>query len=215
MIFVLRMGLSIPPRHLWQALIRIPFDSAGFRCVEWDESMKTILPVELNKLRESGADCALLDVRTPAEHEKIHVPGVHLVPVDELDPAALASTNGFAKDRPVYILCHSGMRAEKAARKMEGAGFSNCVVVEGGTAAWAAAGLPVNQSNRRVLPLNRQIQIIAGTLALTGAVLAFTINPAWIFLSGFVGFGLILAGALDFCPMAIVMAKMPWNKSSK
>ena len=177
--------------------------------------MKTITPVELNKLRETGTPCPLLDVRTPAEHEKIHVPGVHLVPVDDLDPETLASSNGFAKDRPVYILCHSGMRAERAARKMEEKGFRDCVVVEGGTAAWAAAGLPVNQSSRRVLPLNRQVQLVAGAMALSGAVLAFTLNPAWIFLSGFVGFGLMLAGATDFCPMAILLAKMPWNQSSK
>jgi rhodanese-related sulfurtransferase len=177
--------------------------------------MKTITPVELNKLRESGTACALLDVRTPAEHEKVHVPGVHLIPVDDLDPAALAATNGFAKERPVYILCHSGVRAEKAARKMEGAGFGHCVVVEGGTAAWAAAGLPVNQSSRRTLPLNRQVQLVAGTMALAGAILAFTVNPAWIFLSGFVGFGLVVSGATDFCPMAILMAKMPWNQASK
>jgi hypothetical protein len=41
------------------------------------------------------------------------------------------------------------------------------------------------------------------------------VNPAWVFLSGFVGFGLMLAGATDFCPMAIVLAKMPWNQGSK
>lgn len=177
--------------------------------------MKSITPTDLNGLRQSGTDCALLDVRTPAEHEKIHVPGVHLVPVDELDPEVLAETNGFSKDQTIYILCHSGARAERAARKMEGKGFQDCVVVSGGTAAWAAAGLPVNQTERRVLPLNRQVQLVAGTMALGGAVLAVTVNPAWVFLSGFVGFGLILAGATDFCPMAILLAKMPWNQGSK
>ena len=177
--------------------------------------MKTITPAELNKLRQSGATCALLDVRTPAEHEKIHVPGVHLMPVDDLDPEALASANGFAKDKTIYILCHSGARAERAARKMESKGFRDCVVVEGGTSAWAAAGLPVNQTDRQVLPLNRQVQLVAGVMALSGAVLAVTVNPAWVFLSGFVGFGLMVAGATDFCPMAILLAKMPWNQSSK
>ena len=177
--------------------------------------MKTITPVELNRLREARGGLALLDVRTPAEHEKIHVPGVHLMPVDDLDPAALAATEGFSKDATIYILCHSGVRAERAARKMEGQGFRDCVVVEGGTAGWAAAGLPVNQSERHVLPLNRQVQLVAGAMALSGAILAVTVAPAWIFLSGFVGFGLMLAGATDFCPMAILLAKMPWNQSSK
>ncbi len=177
--------------------------------------MKTISPAELNKRLDSGTPIALLDVRTPAEHEKIHVPGVHLVPVDDLDPDTLAATDGFSKDRTIYILCHSGARAERAARKMEGKGFRDCVVVEGGTAAWAAAGLPVNRTNRQTLPLNRQVQLVAGTMALAGAVLAVTVAPGWIFLSGFVGFGLVLAGATDFCPMAILLAKMPWNQGSK
>jgi hypothetical protein len=52
-------------------------------------------------------------------------------------------------------------------------------------------------------------------MALGGAALAVTVNPAWVFLSGFVGFGLMLAGATDFCPMAILLAKMPWNQGSK
>ncbi len=177
--------------------------------------MKTITPSDLNALRQSGTTCALLDVRTPAEHEKIHVPGVHLVPVDDLDPEALAQTNGFSKDKTIYILCHSGARAERAARKMEDKGFQNCVVVSGGTSAWAAAGLPVNQTDRQILPLNQQMQLAAGTMALAGAVLAFLVNPAWALLSGFVGLGLIVAGATGFCPMVIVLAKMPWNQGSK
>jgi hypothetical protein len=73
----------------------------------------------------------------------------------------------------------------------------------------------VNQTERHVLPLNRQVQLVAGAMALSGAVLAVTVAPAWIFLSGFVGLGLMMAGATDFCPMAILMAKMPWNQSSK
>jgi len=177
--------------------------------------MKTITPADLNKLRESGTACAMLDVRTPAEHETIHVPGVHLVPVDDLDPEALAATDGFGKDKTIYILCHSGPRAERAARKMEAKGFRDCVVVEGGTSAWAAAGLPVNQTGRQILPLNQQMQLVAGTMALAGAVLAFLVNPAWVLLSGFVGLGLIVAGATGFCPMVIVLAKMPWNQGSK
>ena len=177
--------------------------------------MKTITPTDLNKLRESGTACALLDVRTPAEHETIHVPGVHLVPVDDLDPEVLAGTSGFGKDTTIYILCHAGPRAERAALKMEARGFRDCVVVEGGTSAWAAAGLPVNQSNRQILPLNQQMQLVAGTMALAGAVLAYLVNPAWVLLSGFVGLGLIVAGATGFCPMVIMLAKMPWNQASK
>jgi rhodanese-related sulfurtransferase len=97
--------------------------------------MKTITPTDPTALRQSGTACALLDVRTPAEHEKIHTPGVHLVPVDELDPEDLAKTNGFSKDETIYILCHPWARAKRAARKMEGKGFQDSIVVSGGKAA--------------------------------------------------------------------------------
>lgn len=177
--------------------------------------MKTITPKDLEMLRRNDAGIALLDVRTPAEHEKVHVPGVHLVPVDDLDAGKLAGVNGFTKEKPVYILCHSGPRAERAARKLEAAGFQDCQVVAGGTSAWEAAGYEVNRGEVRVLPLNRQVQLVAGAMALGGAVLAFTVAPAWIFLSGFVGLGLMVAGATDFCPMAILLAKMPWNQASR
>jgi hypothetical protein len=36
-----------------------------------------------------------------------------------------------------------------------------------------------------------------------------------VLLSGFVGLGLIVAGATGFCPMVIMLAKMPWNQASK
>jgi rhodanese-related sulfurtransferase len=177
--------------------------------------MKSITPSELNTLREANASLPLLDVRTPAEHEKIHVPGVHLLPVDDLDAGALAATNRFAKDKPVYILCHSGSRAERAARMLESQGYRDCVVVQGGTSAWASLGLPVNRGQRNILPLDRQVRLVAGFMALAGALLAWFVAPAFIILSGFVGLGLIVAGATDFCPMAILLAKMPWNQSSR
>ena len=68
--------------------------------------MKTITPNALNALREKNSATALLDVRTPAEHEQIHVPGVHLVPLDRLDATELAEVTGFSKETPLYILCH-------------------------------------------------------------------------------------------------------------
>jgi rhodanese-related sulfurtransferase len=94
--------------------------------------MKSILPFQLHERQLRGEAISLLDVRTPAEHDEVHVPGVRLVPLDRLDPGELASVDGFAKDRPVYILCRSGNRARQAAEKLEKSGFAECHVVEGG-----------------------------------------------------------------------------------
>ena len=179
------------------------------------EFMKTIHPSELHTIRQQTPGARLLDVRTPAEHARMHVPGVELVPLDKLDPDYLVTQWGMSKDEPVYILCHSGTRAKKAAEKLEAAGSRACHVVEGGTSLWAETGLPVNRGASRVLPLDRQVRITIGLVVLSGVLLGFFVNPAFYLLSGFMGAGLIFAGITDWCGLAILMSKLPWNQCSK
>ena len=58
----------------------------------------------------------------------------------------------------------------------------------------------------------RQVQIVAGSLVLTGVVLGALVSPGFYALSGFVGAGLLFAGASGFCGMARLLAFMPWNR---
>jgi hypothetical protein len=58
------------------------------------------------------------------------------------------------------------------------------------------------------------VRFAAGLLAFSGAALGFTVDPRWFHLSGFVGLGLMFAGATDICTMALILAKMPWNRGS-
>ena len=174
--------------------------------------MNTITPRELHNRLQQGEKLHLLDVRTPAEHAEIHVPDVHLVPLDQLDSTKLASVNGFAKDQPLYIFCRTGNRAKQAAEKLEKGGYEQCHVVEGGTMAWAEAGLPVTRGTGKVISLERQVRIAAGVSVLLGVLLAQFVNPAFIWLSGFIGAGLLFAGITDLCGMGMLIAKLPWNQ---
>src|SRR5512134_3974739 len=103
---------------------------------------QTITPQELALLRKaSGQRVELIDVRTPVEFREVHVEFARNVPLDRLDPAAIhAERNG--SDEPLYVICRSGARGKQACEKLAAAGL-NVVNVEGGTAAWDAAGLPV------------------------------------------------------------------------
>ena len=174
--------------------------------------MNTITPHQLHERRQQGVTVHLLDVRTPAEHAEIHVPGVHLAPLDRLDAAQLAGVNGIAKDQPLYIFCRTGNRAKQAAEKLEKSGYAQCCVVEGGTMAWAEAGLPVNRGTSKVISLERQVRITAGAVVLIGVLLAQFVNPGFIWLSGFIGAGLAFAGITDWCGMGMLIAKLPWNQ---
>ena len=170
--------------------------------------MKTISPVELQTILAAQPSAPVIDVRTPVEFAEVHVPQARSVPLDELKPGSLQ----LAKEQPVYLLCRSGQRATKAAEKFAKEGFTQPVVVAGGTLAWIEAILPVTRSAVKVISLERQVRITAGAIVFTGVILARFVNFNFIWLSGFVGAGLVFAGISDFCGIGLLLAKMPWNK---
>jgi len=155
----------------------------------------------------------LIDVRTAGEFAAVHATPARLVPLDRLDPAAVAASRRGAAGTPIYLICKSGKRAGMAAEKFAAAGIE-VAVIEGGTDAWIAAGLPVVRG-KGVISLERQVRIAAGLLVLTGVVLGLMVNVWFIGLSAFVGAGLTFAGVTDYCGMALVLGRMPWNKGGK
>ncbi|MGB8168349.1 MAG: rhodanese-like domain-containing protein [Chthoniobacteraceae bacterium] len=170
-----------------------------------------IAPAELHRLRLAGAACELIDVRTPPEHAAGHVPGVQLVPLDSLDPTAFLSHRADPT-APLYVFCQAGGRAKKAIEKFHAAGFDGCVLVEGGTQAWIDAGLPIDRGTSRVLPLMRQVHLTIGFFTTLGAVLALTIDPLFALLPVVTGCGLLINGSTGWCGLALLVAKMPWNR---
>jgi len=166
---------------------------------------------DLAALWRSKPDLAVIDVRTPAEFQSVHARGAKLHPLHDLNARDFS---GRSSDRPVYILCKSGVRATQAAEKLLEAGVEHAVVVEGGTDAWVAAGLPVERGGRNVIPLDRQMRIFAGLLIFAGSLLALLINPAFVWIPLFMGCGLMFAGISGLCPMSNVIARMPWNRAS-
>ncbi len=85
----------------------------------------------------------LLDVRTPGEFEASRIAGAINLPLDRLDPAALLAS--LSPDDPVYVVCQTGTRSQFAAAELRAAGFRRVVHVDGGTNAWAVAGLPMER----------------------------------------------------------------------
>ena len=174
--------------------------------------MPSITPGELSRLLGKSAALELLDVRTPGEYAEAHVPGAKLIPLDDLDVA------GYCRERaagggPVYVLCQSGGRARKAIEQFQRAGFGGGFLVQGGTQAWMDAGLPVDRGQSKVLPLMRQVQITVGFISALGAALALTVHPLFALIPLFAGCGLLFAGLTGICGLALLLAKMPWNRA--
>ena len=170
---------------------------------------KNITASEVNQALTAGTPVSLIDVRTPAEYESAHIKGSVLMPLDQVDCGAVKAAAAGATLR--VLVCQSGIRAGKAAAKLAAGGETGFAVLEGGVNAWGRAGLPLVRG-KFTLPLERQVFAIAGLLVLLGVVLGFQVYPGWFGLSAFVGAGLMIAGLTGFCPMAILLAKMPWNQ---
>ena len=177
-------------------------------------SSTTISPQDLSELCKAGAELDLIDVRTPIEFREVHLNFARNVPLDQLDPTAvMQARNGF-QNEPLYVVCRTGSRGDKACEKFRQAGFTNVTNINGGTLACEQAGLPVVRG-KKAMSLERQVRIAAGSLVLLGAALSWLVHPAFIGLSAFVGAGLVFAGITDTCGMGMMLAKMPWNRCSE
>ena len=171
----------------------------------------SVTPAELQWLKDNGP-VDVLDVRTPGEYAVAHVPGTRLAPLDELDASAIVKERS-PESGPIYVLCQTGGRARKAIEKFQRAGVKDCVLVEGGTQAWMDAGLPVIRGVGKTLPLMRQVQLAAGLISATGAALALAVDSRFALLPLFTGCGLLFAGLTGKCGLALLLAKMPWNRA--
>lgn len=165
---------------------------------------------QLQKDLQSGKSITLIDVRTPVEYEEMHIAGARLMPLDQLDPQVVRSA--AAGSEACVLICHSGARAKQAHQKLQTAGCANLAILDGGVTAWESAGLPLQRTERKVLPLMRQVQLIIGLLAFTGSILALTVHKNFAILPAFLGAGLTMAGSTGWCGLAILLSKMPWNK---
>lgn len=156
----------------------------------------------------------LLDVRSPAEYRAQHVAGARNVPLDQLHPETLAAQlrqEGLQRGDELFLLCQSGQRARRAADQLQQL-LPGVQVIDGGTQACVACGLPTEQAHSNVISIQRQVQISAGSLVLFGVALGTLVHPGWYGLAAFVGAGLTFAGLSDTCAMALLLARMPWNR---
>jgi len=173
---------------------------------------KSISIASLKELLEQNPTIPVLDVRTPAEFQEVRTLFAKLTPLESLKPKLVAEELGLPISSAIYFFCKSGTRARLASEKFEREGFESVYVVEGGVDAWDAAGYPVLRGHK-VISLERQVRIAAGSLVLIGLILGFTVDIGFVGISGFVGAGLVFAGVTDTCGMGLLLARMPWNQA--
>lgn len=86
-------------------------------------------------------DVLVLDVREQWEYDEGHIPGVTLIPMNEVS----GRLSEIPTDKPVIVTCRSGNRSGQVTEFLRQQGFDNVHNMEGGILAWEAAGLPVEK----------------------------------------------------------------------
>lgn len=152
----------------------------------------------------------VLDVRTPAEFETVHIPGAYNVPLDTLKEHREEIARHL--DEEVVLVCRSGQRAGQAEQALAAAGLPNVRVLEGGMQAWQQADGPVARGRQR-WDLERQVRLAAGSLVVA-SVLGSTVLPRLKWLAGGIGAGLGVAAVSNTCAMGNLLSKLPYNRDA-
>lgn len=88
---------------------------------------------ELKEMLDAGARLEVLDVREPFEHEIANIEPSRLIPLGELQER----TAELPRDKPIAVLCHSGIRSAHAADWLRANGFGPVYNITGGIDAWS------------------------------------------------------------------------------
>lgn len=171
------------------------------------ESTK-LTPEKLSSLIANGESVVVLDVREPGEFEWCHIPESQNLPLTKLEKGNAS----LPEAEMIVLCCQSGVRAARARELLRSQLNSEIRVLDGGLRGWKKSGLPAAEKKGAPLPINRQVQIAAGSFIVAGILLGSLVNPRFYLLSAFVGCGLIFAGITGTCALASLLLKFPYNQ---
>ena len=146
--FISTLTGSVPARPL--NMVAIEATNRGREDAVW--AMLTSLPpvdeVGLEALDAPESEALVLDVREPEEYAYGHVPAAVSLPQAEV----ATRLTEVPPDRPVFVICESGMRSLRVAQFLRQMGYGRVANVRGGTAAWRNSGRPVLAEGGREKP---------------------------------------------------------------
>lgn len=103
---------------------------------------KRATPLQVTQMINRGKT-TIVDVRSAEEFAGGHLRDAKHIPLADL--SARISELDKLKNRTIVMVCQTGARSDKAARQLQAAGFEDVHSLEGGLAAWTAAGLPLTK----------------------------------------------------------------------
>ena len=110
---------------------------AGAAAARVEGGFKEINSVDFER-RRTEEKAVILDVRSPEEFARGHVPGA--INIDLNAPGFAQKVDAFDKSKPILVNCHAGSRGAIASVALAKLGFQTVCNLDGGLAAWEKAG---------------------------------------------------------------------------
>lgn len=154
-------------------------------------------------------DFVLIDVREQIENDFENIKGALHIPASKF---AMNRVRKISEQSKPIFFCRTGVRSAQILAKVASEGIS-AGHLKGGFVAWKSANLPVNKTGIGLgIDVMRQTQIMIGLLVVLGSSLAYWVNDMWIYGTGLIGLGLLVAGMTGYCGMSNVISLFPWNR---
>jgi NADPH-dependent 2,4-dienoyl-CoA reductase/sulfur reductase-like enzyme/rhodanese-related sulfurtransferase len=97
-----------------------------------DGRMVGVSPIEVHRMMKDETDFVFLDVRSPAEYEKVRLPKSTLIPLGALRNRL----DELPKNKEIVAFCKISLRGYEAGLILKAAGFEKVRVMDGGVAMW-------------------------------------------------------------------------------
>ena len=173
-------------------------------------NIHSLNPTELKSWLEKG-EALLVDVREPAEHRSQFIDQALNLPLSEmsLDHPSFPQ----AKNKKLVFHCKTGQRSKLACEKLlKSDPKLEIWNLTGGIDAWLKNKLETKSSGKQIMSINRQVQLTISLMNLVGLGLYYFDFKYGLILPLIAGLGLANAGLTGNCGMALLLAKMPWNR---
>ncbi|GAA0922260.1 rhodanese-like domain-containing protein [Pseudonocardia zijingensis] len=169
----------------------------------------TVDPQTLRAWMDAPEQLTVIDVRSPAEFETVHIHGSYNVPLPLLGEHAAQVADRI--DHRTVLVCQSGVRAADARRRLAAVGMGDLHVLGGGVPAFERVGGEVVRGRAR-WALERQVRLVAGGLVTAGVLGSLWKRPL-VALAGAIGAGLTVSALTDTCAMGRLLSALPYNRA--
>ena len=96
---------------------------------------QAITKQQIEELQQNNQAVRLIDIRTPAEYQKMHVPGALNIPANTVNQNSIK----FEPGDTIVCICNKGQeRSQDAADTIAAIGFANVFYLKDGTIGWLA-----------------------------------------------------------------------------